>query len=67
MKKNDLAYREEFLAGRLGIRAKILIYLAVLAGFIISAVWMLQGVLFRGLSAAPRLCSSRARSGRSFS
>ncbi len=49
MKKNDLAYREEFLAGRLGIRAKILIYLAILAGFIISTVWMLQGVLFRGL------------------
>ena len=49
MKKNDLAFREQFLAGRLGIRAKILIYLAVLAGFIISAVWMLQGVLFRGL------------------
>ena len=49
MKKNDLAFREAFIAGRLGIRAKILIYLAVLAGFIISAVWMLQGVLFRGL------------------
>ena len=43
MKKNDLAFREAFIAGRLGIRAKILIYLAVLAGFIISAVWMLQG------------------------
>ena len=37
------------MAGRIGIRAKILIYLAVLAGFIISTVWMLQGVLFRGL------------------
>ena len=37
------------MAGRLGIRAKILIYLAVLAGFIISTVWMLQGVLFRSL------------------
>ena len=49
MKKNNLAYREAFLAGRIGIRAKILIYLAVLAGFIISTVWMLQGVLFRGL------------------
>jgi len=49
LKKNNLAYREEFLAGRIGIRAKILIYLAILAGFIISTVWMLQGVLFRGL------------------
>ena len=49
MRKNNLAYREEFLAGRVGIRAKILIYLAILAGFIISTVWMLQGVLFRGL------------------
>lgn len=49
MRKNNLAYREEFLAGRVGIRAKILIYLAILAGFIISTVWMLQGVLFRNL------------------
>ena len=49
MKKSNLAYREEFLAGRVGIRAKILIYLAILAGFIISTVWMLQGVLFRNL------------------
>lgn len=49
MKKNNLAYREAFVAGRLGIRVKILIYLAILAGFIISTVWMLQGVLFRGL------------------
>ena len=59
MKRNNLAYREAFLAGRLGIRAKILIYLAVLAGFIISAVWMLQGVLVyggsRGLNVPPKL------------
>ncbi len=59
MKRNDLAYRETFLAGRLGIRAKILIYLAILAGFIISAVWMLQGVLVysasRGLNVPPQL------------
>nr|AHF26150.1 histidine kinase [uncultured bacterium Contigcl_1774] len=59
MRKNNLAYREAFLAGRLGIRAKILIYLAVLAGFIISAVWMLQGVLVygvsRGLNVPPQL------------
>ena len=49
MRRNNLAYREEFLAGRVGIRAKILIYLAIFAGFIISTVWMLQGVLFRNL------------------
>jgi len=49
LKKNNLAYRETFFAGRLGIRGKILIYLAILAGFIISTVWMLQGVLFRNL------------------
>ena len=49
MRRSNLAYREEFLAGRVGIRAKILIYLAVFAGFIISTVWMLQGVLFRNL------------------
>ena len=59
MKKNNLAFRETFLAGRLGIRAKILIYLAILAGFIISAVWMLQGVLVysasRGLNIPPRV------------
>ena len=62
MKRNNLAYREAFLAGRLGIRAKILIYLAVLAGFIISAVWMLQGVLVygasRGLNVPPQLLNA---------
>ncbi len=48
MKRNKgrLAFREEFWAGRLGIRAKILIYLAILAGFMISTVWLLQGTLF---------------------
>ena len=34
------------MAGRLGIRAKILIYLAILAGFVISTVWMLHGVIY---------------------
>ena len=62
MKKNNLAFRETFFAGRLGIRGKILIYLAILAGFIISAVWMLQGVLIysvsRGLNAPSRLLSA---------
>ena len=48
MKKNKrgaLAFRETFLAGRLGIRRKILIYLLVLAGFIISMVWLFQNAL----------------------
>ena len=62
MKRSNLAYREAFLAGRLGIRAKILIYLAVLAGFIISAVWMLQGVLVygasRGLNIPPQVLNA---------
>lgn len=62
MKKNNLAFRETFLAGRLGIRAKILIYLAILAGFIISAVWMLQGMLVygasRGLNIPPQVLNA---------
>ena len=48
MKKNKrgaLAFRETFLAGRLGIRRKILIYLLILAGFIISMVWLFQNAL----------------------
>ena len=44
-KKSALAFRETFLAGRLGIRRKILIYLLVLAGFIISMVWLFQNAL----------------------
>ncbi len=48
MKRNrrgSLAFRETFLAGRLGIRRKILIYLMILAGFIISMVWVFQNAL----------------------
>ncbi len=48
MKKNRrgaLAFRETFLAGRLGIRRKILLYLLILAGFIISMVWLFQNAL----------------------
>ena len=44
-KKSALAFRETFLAGRLGIRRKILLYLLVLAGFIISMVWLFQNAL----------------------
>ena len=51
-KRGALAFRETFFAGRLGIRRKILIYLMVLAGFIISMVWLFQNALlayvFRG-------------------
>ena len=52
--KGHLAYREEFWAGRLGIRAKILIYLALLAGFMISTVWLFQGALFYNIYGVPR-------------
>ena len=48
MKKNKrgaLAIRDTFLAGRMGIRRKILLYLLVLAGFIISMVWLFQNAL----------------------
>ena len=48
MKRNKggkLAFRETFLAGRLGIRRKILIYLMILALFIISMVWLFQNAL----------------------
>ena len=41
-KRNFLAYRNEFLAGRIGIRGKLLLYLALLIGFIISLVWICQ-------------------------
>ena len=44
-KKSALAFRETFLAGRLGIRRKILLYLLILAGFIISMVWLFQNAL----------------------
>ena len=45
MKRNNLAYREAFLAGRLGIRAKILLYLTILSGFMLSLVWLFQSAL----------------------
>ncbi|MBQ6060132.1 MAG: HAMP domain-containing histidine kinase [Clostridia bacterium] len=45
-KRGSLAFRETFLAGRIGIRRKILVYLLVLAGFFISMVWLLQNAMF---------------------
>ena len=56
MKKNrrkSLAFRDAFLAGRIGIRRKILIYLLVLAGFFISMVWLFQSVLMLYISRGP--------------
>ena len=44
-KRSALAYRETFLAGRIGIRRKILIYLMILAAFVISMVWLFQNAL----------------------
>ena len=44
-KRGSLAFRETYLAGRIGIRRKILIYLLVLAGFFISIVWLLQNAM----------------------
>ncbi len=43
--RSSLAYRETFWTGRLGIRGKILIYLTVLAGFMLSLVWLSQTML----------------------
>ena len=48
MKRNNrrnLAYRDTFFAGRVGIRGKILIYLLILAGFMLSLVWVSQSAL----------------------
>ncbi len=44
-KHGSLAYRESTFAGRLGIRNKILIYLAILVGFMLSLVWLFQSAL----------------------
>ena len=52
-KRGALAFRETFLAGRLGIRRKILIYLMILAGFIISMVWLFQNALLYYVYRAP--------------
>ncbi len=64
MKKNNrshLAYRDTFFAGRVGIRGKILIYLTVLAGFMLSLVWLSQSALLFNIfqrSAAGQLSSA---------
>ena len=64
MKKNNrshLAYRDTFFAGRVGIRGKILIYLLVLAGFMLSLVWVSQSALLFSIferSAAGQMTST---------
>ena len=52
-KRGSLAFRETFLAGRIGIRRKILVYLLVLAGLFISMVWLLQNAMFFYVFRAP--------------
>ena len=47
-KREALAYRDAFLTGRLGIRGKLLIQLALLVTFIISLVWFFQITLLFG-------------------
>ncbi|MDO5435182.1 MAG: HAMP domain-containing sensor histidine kinase [Clostridia bacterium] len=43
--KRKLAYRDETILGRVGIRTKILTWLVVLVAFVISLVWLCQIVL----------------------
>ena len=52
-KRGSLAFRETYLAGRIGIRRKILVYLLVLAGFFISIVWLLQNAMLFYVFRAP--------------
>ena len=47
-KRGNLAYRDAFLAGRVGIRARMLIHLAWLVLFIISLIWICQIALLFG-------------------
>ena len=53
-KRGALAYREAFLAGRLGIRGHLLLDLALLVGFIISLVWFCQIALLFNFYQADR-------------
>ena len=40
--RGALAYRDAFMNGRMGIKGKVLTYLTVLVGFIISLIWICQ-------------------------
>ena len=59
--RRNLAYRDTFFAGRVGIRGKILIYLLILAGFMLSLVWLSQSALLFNIferSAAPQVTNA---------
>ena len=48
IKRNSLAYRDAFMAGRIGIRGKLQVYLGILVAFIISMIWICQvAMVFR--------------------
>ena len=47
-KRGALAYRDAFLAGRVGIRARILLRMAWLVSFIIALIWICQIALLFG-------------------
>ena len=47
-KTNTLAYPDAFIAGRLGIRNRMLIQLALLVAFILSLVWVCQIAMLMG-------------------
>lgn len=53
-KRGSLAFRDEFLNGRLGIRGKIVLYLVMLAGFAISLTWVSQSALLLSTYAGQR-------------
>lgn len=46
--RRGLAYRDAYIAGRLGIQGKLLIQLTLLVGFIISLTWICQIALLFG-------------------
>ena len=45
IKRSDLAYRDAFVAGRIGIRSMLQIYLSVLLAFIVALIWICQVAL----------------------
>ncbi len=42
IKRSDLAFRDAFVAGRIGIRGMLQIYLGLLLAFIITLIWICQ-------------------------
>ena len=45
IRRNDLAFRDAFMAGRIGIRSMLQIYLTILLAFIVSLIWICQVAL----------------------